>query len=79
MGSAGILKALWVTFPSMEGSRALMTFSAVLTIHWRLLWQEMVSTIPYSDAAAQDALCNSSVKGAHSGSRALACLSLWRK
>ena len=26
-------------------------------------------TVPYSDAAAQDALCNSSVKGAHSGSR----------
>ena len=27
------------------------------------------STVPYSDAAAQDALYNSSVKGAHSGSR----------
>ena len=27
------------------------------------------STVPYSDAAAQDALYNSSVKGAHSGCR----------
>ena len=27
------------------------------------------STIPYIDAAAQDALYNSSAKGAHSGSR----------
>ena len=30
---------------------------------------KIVLTVPYSDAAAQDALYNSSVKGAHSRSR----------
>ena len=34
-----------------------------------LLAGDVASTLPYSDAAAQDALYNSSVKDAHSGSR----------
>ena len=33
------------------------------------LLQQQVVLAPYSDAAAQDAFCHSSVKGAHSGSR----------
>ena len=48
-----------------------MSFSAVLS-HYTLEFlaaEDGVSTVPAIDAAAQDALYNSSVKGAHIGSR----------